>query len=394
MITNFPYISGDYYSEKYKPFELKLTLETISKTEILQFRNEIEYIYVCEGKGKIEVNGAKISIENGNFIQLMPYHVHRFIFFGDETIKIYRIRFSMGLLLYTSTNKKNYLNSIQTLENVLPVVYLNERFQRRLLFICEETMFDIKERRSDLEPLYIALISFISYAYYYHHQQLKNEREQQMIGGRLLQYIQFHHQEQLTLTRLSKVFGLLESQVKEVLLKTTGFSFSQLLNQVRIRNAVALTQFNELSINQIGKICGFQSDSSFYKQFKQLENMTPESYRKMVVKKGEVRSDTFEVVLFLIDHLSDSLTIKELAAELNFSEKRINNLLEEEFNMTFQPFYNKLRVIASSHFLTNKQYNIEQVALKMGFQDRLTFSRNFEKIYEMTPFKFKKIYTS
>ena len=390
MTDNFPYISGDYFSEKYQPFELTLTNETLFKTEKEHFRNEIEYIFVSDGLGSIEINGAVVSIKKGDFIQLMPYHVHRFIFEKEESIQIVKIRFSIGLLLYTSTNKKNYLKSIQSLENSIPVVHLNERFQRRLAFIFEETNFDINEGKKGLETLYISLISFISYAYYYHYNQLIEEKEKQHLGGRMLQYIQFHHQEQLTINQVADVFSLGPEEVKEILYDLTGFSFTQLLNQVRIRNAVALTQFNELSINQIGKICGYQTDSAFYKQFKLLENKTPECYRQEIKGQEDIQSDAFEIFLFLMEYLCEPITINELAKKLNFSEKKINNRLKEAFNLNFHDFYTKLRIVAARNLLISMPLKVEEVALKMGFQDRLTFSRNFKKVFGVTPSQYKK----
>ena len=161
MVDNFPYVSSDYFSEKYQPFDLSVTKEEIYKTGKPEFRNEIEYLYVIEGQGKIEINHQVITIQQGDFIQLMPYHVHRFIFEEKEIIHMFRIRFSIGLLIYTSTNQENYLKSIGYLVNALSVVSLDDHGRRRVTFICEEMIFEKNKKSTGLEALSIS-INFIN----------------------------------------------------------------------------------------------------------------------------------------------------------------------------------------------------------------------------------------
>lgn len=392
MPTNFPYVSSDYFSEKYQPFELHLKKETIRKTTHLQFRNEIEYLYVLSGKGKIEINSEIASISQGDFIQLMPYHVHRFVFESNQFIKIYRIRFSLGLLLYTSTNQKNYLKSIHSIENALPVVRLGERSQNRLVFMCEELYFEKTRLDENLESFHISLISLISYIYYSHHNQLQSKKRGQSLGGILLQFIQFHHQEKLTIEKLAKEFGIKESEAKKELKELTGYSFKQLLNQVRIRNAVALTQFEELSANQIAKISGYQSEGAFYKQFKEIEGTTPERYRERSKLLGKVSSDILEIVLFMTEHALENITLNQLSKELNFSEKKINGLLCEVYQMTFHEYYHYLKMIMAKNLLIALPISINMISTKMGYEDVLTFSRQFKKVFGMTPTNFRKNY--
>lgn len=104
----------------------------------------------------------------------------------------------------------------------------------------------------------------------------RDEKEGAMnLPWQLLQYLHFHHQKQLTLEELANEFHLAPSDVTSLLKELTHLSFAQNLTRVRIINATALLEFNALSVNQIGRIVGFQSDAYFYREFKKFINGLP-----------------------------------------------------------------------------------------------------------------------
>jgi YesN/AraC family two-component response regulator len=64
-------------------------------------------------------------------------------------------------------------------------------------------------------------------------------------------------------------------------------SFYDLLSKYRIRAAMEYlndTNFKHISVEGIGEMTGFKSNSNFYKRFKDLVGMTPKEFRERAMK--------------------------------------------------------------------------------------------------------------
>lgn len=79
-------------------------------------------------------------------------------------------------------------------------------------------------------------------------------------------------------------------QLTEVINKTIGSNFYQLVNRYRIEAAKEMlaNEYSRYSIEAMGAECGFGSRSSFYSFFKKSEGVTPLEYRTKVLSKKDV----------------------------------------------------------------------------------------------------------
>jgi len=62
--------------------------------------------------------------------------------------------------------------------------------------------------------------------------------------------------------------------------KMTNKSFTQFLNEVRVRNATRLLLEDNLSVSEVCYMVGYNSITNFYNQFKQILGSTPKNYRQ------------------------------------------------------------------------------------------------------------------
>jgi AraC-like DNA-binding protein len=62
--------------------------------------------------------------------------------------------------------------------------------------------------------------------------------------------------------------------------QSTRKTYIQYLNEIRIGNACNLLQETELSVNEIGYSCGYNTLANFHKQFLKIKNTQPHVYRK------------------------------------------------------------------------------------------------------------------
>lgn len=388
MVNHFPYISSDYLSEAFKPTELAIHQITMAQSERAHYRNEIEFILIIKGQASIEINQLQFDLQPGNLIQLMPYHVHRFIIEQGQSLAIIQIRFSIGLLLLTSTNRQTYLKSIKKLDTNVPIIKLPHHAFSQLRVLCQEVIYEKQEAAAtNFEALHISLISFISYLY------MKYQKQSQVMqlnpAWRVLQYVQVHHQENLTPINVAQRLGLAAAEVKSLIRQLTGQSFNQILNQVRIRNATALLQFEELSANQIGTICGYQTQANFYKQFKLIHDMSPEIYREtnLAVNQASGSIDAWSIIMVILENCTQAFSLNQLTTMTHLSSSKIESLLKNSVQMTFKQLLNRFRVQIGNNLLMALDLSVAEVADKTGFTDSSAFIRNYRKVYGDTPGK-------
>lgn len=380
-----PYVSTDYYSQHFHPNELRIEKETLRKSEKLVHRDEIECIYVISGQGELRINGSTFSISEGTLVLLMPYHIHGFQLQKGKTLEIYRITFSIGLLLLTSTNRKAYLKEMKYANQKLPIMVLNERQKKQVVFTCEEVYWEKQQASENTDALNLMLISLLMYIF--QKNQVPEKQLSKNIRWEILELLQLQHQNQLTIKQIAQQLKLTPQKVQQALVQLTGVGFIENLNRVRMRNAVALLQFEELSINQISKICGYQTEANFYKVFKRFLGVTPLRYRKngMPLSFVQTRMDAWEIYIYVQRNYKRDIRLKTAAKELNISEKRINYLLEEAFDKGFKEILLASRLLLAKNLLITLDQTVKEVSQQVGFNDPAVFSRNFKHCYGQTP---------
>lgn len=390
-MKNFPYVSADYYSDNFKPHDLEIKKEIINNARGPLHRDEIEFIYIVFGRAKILINGTSFSIESQDLLLLMPYHVY-LIETIDQTLEVYRITFSLGLLLLINTNKKVYLEQMNKLDKVLPIKRLSAEENKQVSFICEEVYREKQLKKTGTDALNIATISLLSYIYFKSNSLNNGKFCEENMNWKILQFIQVHHQSQLDITDVSKRIRIEESQIERLLTGLTGANFVENLNRVRIRNATALLQFEELSSNQIGRICGYQTEAHFYQQFKRIRGMTPDRFRRgqsTPPMQAWIRMDAWAIYLFIQENYTKDIRINTIAKALNISEKRINQLLQTAFHKSFKELLNEYRLLIGKSMILSVKKPIKEIAYYVGYNDVATFSRNFRKIYGLSPKQFQ-----
>jgi AraC-like DNA-binding protein len=94
----------------------------------------------------------------------------------------------------------------------------------------------------------------------------------------MLLYIEEHLAEELTMERLSKVFGLGERTLLRLFQSTLQLTFLQYVKLVRIVRGMALMLQTTKSLSEIAYETGYGSISAFSKAFYQLTNMRPSDF--------------------------------------------------------------------------------------------------------------------
>ncbi|WP_057914472.1 response regulator transcription factor [Peribacillus muralis] len=111
----------------------------------------------------------------------------------------------------------------------------------------------------------------------------KSEHRSPIIQS-VVQYIQEHFYEELSLKTLSYKFHINAIYLGQLFQKETGLVFSEYINHLRLEKAKQLLRGTHLKAGIIGKQVGYSDSAYFYKQFKKAVGITPSAWRTMNIK--------------------------------------------------------------------------------------------------------------
>lgn len=95
----------------------------------------------------------------------------------------------------------------------------------------------------------------------------------------MLQYIQVHYGEELTLAKIARSAVISENECLRCFRSMIGCTPIQYVKQVRIQKAAELLAETNRKISDIGAECGFKEMSYFARVFREYKGHTPKEYR-------------------------------------------------------------------------------------------------------------------
>lgn len=97
---------------------------------------------------------------------------------------------------------------------------------------------------------------------------------------RLMQFIEQHYQEPLSIADVSHALNLSPSTLRRLFERHFRESFSEHLKQYRIGKACEYLVNSDIPVALIAEQVGFQNLSNFNRQFRQVKSMTPRQFRQ------------------------------------------------------------------------------------------------------------------
>lgn len=102
---------------------------------------------------------------------------------------------------------------------------------------------------------------------------------------RLLEYIQDHYADPITLTGVARQFHFNASYLSSYFASYNGEGFSEYLNKIRLEKAMELLLTTELTISEISASVGYSDQSYFTKVFKKQTGISPSQFRRQDVRE-------------------------------------------------------------------------------------------------------------
>lgn len=260
-----------FQSNKYIGNDSSLRIEEHLVTEDCapHGHNYFEIELILSGKGIYSVNGTDYNLDTYNVFLLTPADFHQIQ--AESDIHLYNLSFNEEILnnrLIISMSSPKVEKAYSFKEPLL--TYFRNAFE----LLAEECRIDGHCKMQLCEYI----LEFI----------LRNNTNTELctstpeaLSGikKALLYLEMHFKEDITLSTLAKQAGFHPSYFSELFHETTGETYKEKLNSLRISHSKTLLK-NGYSVSDACYESGFGSLSNFLTVFKQTCHMTPSQYKK------------------------------------------------------------------------------------------------------------------
>ena len=263
---------------------LRLWYNTQSDSYRRHWHDAQEIVVPLEGNYSVSVQGTNYLLEPGDFFLIPPGELHelsepspgaRFIFLMDLEPFCHQIGFlqvrsllSQPVLISFASCPEIY-EKIITLFMQIVLLYWGSSPSWHLL-ICAR-MLEIFACYADYRIAGAA-------------PRMEMPRENSGLGkkfDRLLEYLQKNYTKDLSLDEAAQRVGVSKYYFTRVFRSRMGQTFSEYLTYLRIRSAEELLKNGGVSVADVCTACGYDSVSSFNRNFRKLKGYSPTDFRKL-----------------------------------------------------------------------------------------------------------------
>lgn len=243
----------------------------------VHYHQELEIIYVMQGKIEIRIDESVYQLQEGDFILINANKRHSCV--GSHGILAARFMIDFHILA-------EHMGTLQLMFWCNTVVDKNDAYEevRKLLDQILSCYSDQKEKGAlYLNSIYYALLYQLVSHFMVKADNLwiDQENSKDQIRIRQIQnYIQANYQTQISLNDLAQRLYLSNVYLSKYIKKHLGLTFLEYLNNVRLFHAVDELLYSSKSITRIAMDNGFPTSAAFIKVFRNVHGEAPSQYRK------------------------------------------------------------------------------------------------------------------
>ena len=111
-----------------------------------------------------------------------------------------------------------------------------------------------------------------------------------------------------------------------------------------------------------------------------------------VTTEKKTRSYVEEAVRFVDSNYQNPVNIAKIAQELNVNRSYLYRLFKERTGISLQEYLLNVRISRACRMLADSDYPVGMIALSVGYEDAMYFSRLFKSRKGVSPSRYRKIH--
>ena len=284
-----PQFEDSFFFDMHDPHSIVVQKHNRYSPALLHKHTYFELFYIFSGSCKQHISNRDIELHTGD-ICIVPPGIEHSVTINDDSI-------GFNIMIRKSTLFNIFSNFLQN-QNILSFFFMNHIYARNANdYIIFHTNKDYEIQRAFLY-MYLEDIN----KEIYHNQMIshtlmlvfglliryyENSVETPAFAHKtdvqrfaLLQFIQENYTS-VTLDEIAARFHYTPEYTSKLIKETTGMTFTDILQQVRLEKAQDMLANTNLSVASISESVGYSSPVYFIKLFKNYTDMTPSAYRKL-----------------------------------------------------------------------------------------------------------------
>ena len=243
----------------------------------LHWHDCFEIELVLRGSATQILNGESYEMSAGTLYMLNPTDFHSIKSDGAE---VYNIMFSEKML------DEDVLQKILSVEKNI-IFTLSEREMMNIKFMMSQMLFEF-ENESEFSDLliknYMECLLMMILRKCEFGKESKRDSENDSIRKSLL-YVHSRFRENPTLIQVAQIAGFNKNYFSGLFHQTTGKTYKEYLNALKLEHSKKLVLTSNLSITEICYASGYNSLTNFLRVFKSQFGVSPAAMRKSHRKK-------------------------------------------------------------------------------------------------------------
>lgn len=276
---------GEYQHEMLAPTEmldirLEFYIDPGGSGFTKHYHDWLEVIYLVNGDLEVQINSQKRHLKRTEFVVINPMSIHSTFCREGNTAILLQI--PMTFLEKFMPDIREYIfavdlesedprvqTKLSAVRSILQDLWIAYQFQADgYIFRCYSLIFEF---------IYLLVHSFSRKTD--HREQKKNQKNQERIRF-ILEYVDKHYREQISLREIAGRTGLNEIYFSRFFKEQTGLTFLEYLNTVRLEKIRVDLLNTDRSIKDICERHGFYNEKVFRRMFRAMYGCSPREYRK------------------------------------------------------------------------------------------------------------------
>ena len=242
----------------------------------------IEMVFVTEGSVELGVGKELYHLEKGDFGIVFPNVIHHYQVFGS----------GRNRAIYLFANPTFFSSCIEELQSNCPRIPIikKDNISPDIEYVINQL---IKQEKYNgrLEKAYMQVIL----AHVFTDMEIipRESSGKDDVIYNAVEYVAKNFRDEITLEKMAYDLCVSKYVLSRMFAKTFHCNFSKYVNGVRLNYAQALLQDSKESIINIALDCGFESQRTFNRVFRERYKMTPREFRNraMKLRAGDDRYD-------------------------------------------------------------------------------------------------------
>lgn len=381
---------------------LKFQEHTISDEMFPVMEFDSYFILVKKGRGNFIINGEEFSVQPGCVSWIQCSQVLTICPDFGEQFKLWVCSYDYQLLNYYAFKKISPSVELEVV-NSLPVIGPEGSEVKQILHLFNQFRKLDKKKTYGSAVVRSSFLRQIELLYNRYAKSIKAtyKFDSFPLSRKASLYIASHSTENLTISDVVRVVcpTASESSLNHALLIATGLNFNQYLNRMRLAHAMTYFLYDSLPFDYISSISGFNKEITFFRRFKTMTDMTPQTYLNQMLNdgkdgriyRGTIMSETLiSTISYLYENMSEPIDAKSITQDLYISKNILRIQFKSTLDSSYKEILSQFRVRYAEALLTTTNLPIMDIAIESGFGSDRTMTRVFFSINGISPGEFRK----